>query len=70
MGGVEASQLSALSWQPPWEVLFLVVALALAQVSHLLKVIILSLTIMNWYRAIHIIILITITNKFHILTLR
>ena len=47
MGAVEASQLSALSWQPPWEVLFLVVALALAQVSLLLTVI-----IMNWHRAI------------------
>ena len=36
MGAVEASQLSTLSWQAPWEVLFLVVALALAQVSLLL----------------------------------
>ena len=52
MGAVEASQLSALSWQAPWEVLFLVVALALVQVSLLLTVIILSLTIMNWHRAI------------------
>ena len=52
MGAVEASQLSALSWQPPWEVLFLVVALAIAQVSLLLTVIILSITIMNQHRAI------------------
>ena len=48
MGAVEAPQLSALSWQPPWEVLFLVVALALAQVALLLTVIVLSLTMMNW----------------------